>query len=704
MKRTLGILCVLLVPLMFLGNFTTAEAAGPAPIEQTLDGPVQVRLVSEKEAISPGEPFWVALEFNMEEGWHTYWKNPGDAGFAPEIAWQLPSGFEVTELQWPYPERLEEDALVSFGYKETMVLLAKIIAPKKLTDPQHIDIVANVRWVACKDSCMPGKAEHRLTLPVRSEPAPVNPQVKKLFDEARRRVPSSATAIEMAHEGGELILKVGEQELSGDFAEGYFFPEKEGAFDYAALPKLTRSGGHWALSLPFSGKLADAAASLKGVLVFKDHNQKTVALEIGGASPIAKGSHASAQLLIALLCALGGGLILNLMPCVLPVISLKVMSFMNLAGSCRKTLFKHGGAFTLGVLMSFWVLAGLLLVLRASGQSMGWGFQLQEPIFVGALVMILFLLGLSLLGVFELGTSLSKLGAAGHKQKGLTSSFLSGVLATVVATPCTGPLLAPALGFAMALPAAGSIAIFTAMGLGMASPYLLISAFPKLMNKIPKPGPWMVIFKQVMGFFMLATVLWLIWVFQAQMSSPFGLMAMLAALLVLGIGAWVYGKWGTQMVRKSKRYIAYGATAALLLTGFTMGLLPVKADPGAGHSLHAHELEGDWIPFDAAKLAQLQKEGVPVFVDFTAKWCLTCQTNKMATHSAEAKKHFDQKGVVRMVADWTNSDPAITKELAKFNRNSVPLYVIYKGEEEPIILPQLLSTGTVIEHLSQLDK
>ena len=700
MKRTIRVLLLVLVPLLVWGNFTPVTASSPA-IEQVQEEPVNVRLLSENEAVEPGEPFWVAVEFNMEKGWHTYWKNPGEVGFAPEIEWKLPSGFEMGAIQWPYPERLEENALVSFGYKGTMVLLAQVIPPKRLTDPQHIDIVANIRWVACKDSCMPGKVERHLTLPV--GPATPSPAMKKLFDEARSKVPTPSGVVEMAEEGGELVFKMSTAELSGDFSEGYFFPEKGGVVDYGALPKLTRLPEQWSLSLPFEGKLADMASSLKGVLVLKDHNHKTVAVEIGPGAHHASSS-ASAQLLIAILCALGGGLILNLMPCVLPVISLKIISFVNLAGSDRRTLFKHGGAFTMGVLASFWVLAVLLLVLRASGQVMGWGFQLQEPIFVGALVMVLFLLGLSLLGVFEIGTSLSALGGTTHKRKGLTGSFMSGVLATVVATPCTGPLLAPALGFAMTLSIGGALAVFTAMGLGMSSPYLVLSAFPKLMNRLPKPGAWMVIFKQVMGFFMMATVLWLIWVFQAQIASPLGIMALLAALLTLGIGAWIYGKWGTQMVRKTKRYIAYGATAALVAVGFTMGLLPVKADPGVGALVHAQDQEGDWIPFDAKKLAELRAEGIPVFVDFTAKWCLTCQTNKVATHSQEAKKHFDKRGVVRMVADWTNGDREITKELSKFNRNSVPLYVLYKGQnDEPIILPQLLGTGAVIDALNQLD-
>ena len=623
--------------------------------------PIRVEMVSEAETIAAAEPFWVAVKLELEDGWHTYWQNPGEVGMAPQLDWKLPEGFSVSQVKWPTPKHFDHDSMVTYGYDKSVVLLAQMVPPAELA-AEAVDFGVNVNWVACKDSCVPGSASHNLSLPVGSVASLGN---KSFFDRARAALPQEK-AVEAVQEGNELKLDVGKTRRA------YFFPHPDVADSFDVVQKVENG----VLSVVTLGSVN----AVKGVLVVGNQSfEIDTLLSSGGGLGIWMG----------LIFAFLGGLILNLMPCVLPVISLKILSFVNMSGSSRRRLFEHGALFTMGVLVSFWALAGAMLVLRAYSEGIGWGFQLQEPLFVGILAMIMFLLGLSLLGVFEFGTKLTQLG--GKQKAGRFGTFMSGVLATVVATPCTGPLLAPAIGYAVTLPSSLAMLLFTFVGLGMASPYLLIAAFPKLINKLPKPGAWMVTFKQIMGFLMMATVLWLLWVFASQTDSVFGLMRLMLALLVAAVGAWVYGRWGTPVVKKSRRYIAYALTAALLAMG---GIVGLKGIQSADTQMIAQE--GNFMAWDAEKFEELRAEGIPVFVDFTAKWCLMCQANRVPLHSKDVQKAFEEKGVVVMVADWTRRDPSITAELAKFNRNGVPLYVYY-GDEEPVVLPQVLTSGNIID-------
>lgn len=404
---------------------------------------------------------------------------------------------------------------------------------------------------------------------------------------------------------------------------------------------------------------------------------------------------------MALSLALLGGLILNLMPCVLPVISFKILSFVKMAGQSRSLTFKHGMAFSLGVLVSFWILAAFLLVLKAYGHSVGWGFQLQEPLFVALLAAVILVFGLSLFGVFEAGTFVTSLAgkAQGNqiaKEEMLAGSFLSGMLATAVATPCTGPFLGSAVGFATTVSAPAAMLIFTFLGIGMAFPYLLLSAYPNLMRFLPKPGDWMVTFKEIMGFVMVATVLWLVWVFSAQTNS-LSVMLLLAGFFCLTIGCWVYGKWGCPTLSRMKRYFG----VLLALACFAMGgAIIVNASKGQETTYEASH--SDWEAFSPKRLAELRQQGTPVFIDFTAKWCLICQANHMVLSSKSVDAKLKEKGVVKMKADWTKRDAVITKELEKHGRNGVPLYLLYGRTAEPVILPQVLTPDIVMEELNKL--
>lgn len=413
-------------------------------------------------------------------------------------------------------------------------------------------------------------------------------------------------------------------------------------------------------------------------------------------------------ILMILLLAFTGGLILNCMPCVLPIVSLKILSFVKLAGEQRSKTFKHGAAFAAGVMTSFWVLASILLLMQTYGRSLGWGFQLQEPLFVALLAAVLWILSLSLFGVFEAGTSISSLAGEAQSQavlrarSGYLASFLNGTLATAVATPCTGPFLGPVIGFATTATPSQSLLTFSFLGLGMAAPYLLLAAFPNLTSFLPKPGKWMDTFKQLMGFFMVATVLWLAWIFAAE-TSHLGLLLLLVSFFLLALAGWIYGKWGTPVQKPKIRWVGYGAALICGLAAvytLTLAASALEQETTVASAEHVMNADG-WEPFSEERIANLQAQGIPVFVDFTAKWCLICQVNHTVLMSQEVQDRFAASPVVKMQADWTKKDEKITRALQKFGRNAVPLYVLYPGNssETPKILPQILTPQIVIDSL-----
>ncbi len=405
---------------------------------------------------------------------------------------------------------------------------------------------------------------------------------------------------------------------------------------------------------------------------------------------------------IALLSAFLGGIILNLMPCVLPVLSLKILGIVQQSGEDSKKRINHGIAFTLGVVSSFLILAGILLLLRAGGEQLGWGFQLQSPAFIILLTILLFLFGLSMFGVFEIGTSLTAVGQSSSNDTGFVGSFSSGILATVVATPCTAPFMGSALGFALSQPTVLALLIFAMLGLGMALPYLLLTTVPALVKYVPRPGAWMESFKQFMGFLLMATVLWLLWVFSLQVGAE-GLLILLAAFIIVSIGGWIFGRWGNIAKPKPTRVKAMILTALFIIGGVVFAFKFIDTNVTVNQSLEKGNIK--WQKFTPDLLSNSLKEGKPVFIDFTAAWCLSCQVNeKVAFGSEDVQKAFKKLGVVMLKADWTNSDAMITKELAKFGRNSVPLYVLYSGKEneEPQILPEIITPGIVIDALKKI--
>lgn len=706
------VVAIVFLPIFFLFFSQTATLLASPTSEQ----PVQATLLAEEESVKAGRSFWVGVELKMASGWDTYWMNPGDSGFATQINWTLPEGFHAGPLLWPYPQKFTNDSFVAFGYTGTVLLLTEITPPEKLPSDQKFTIQADVNWLACKDACIPGEQRVTVTLPVSDSTPSLNSQSTHLFVQAKESLPhplkSNEGKLTVQELTDKIVLDFIPQPGSlGEIESLLFIPEEGEIVDYSAPQDIQRLNNGVILNVK-KAHPETALSQVKGVLIVSEKGSDIKrAIQVDSpvmtrATSVSEAGALSFSLAVAF--AFLGGLILNVMPCVLPVIALKIFSFVKMAQQKRMLIFKHGIAFSSGVVISFWVLSGILLILRAYGEGIGWGFQLQEPIFVIALTAILFLLGLSLFGVFEVGTSLisvaQKGGVSGEKSP-LGSSFMSGVLATLVATPCTGPLLGPALGFAMTLPPVSALFIFTAMGLGMAFPYLLFSAFPALVRFLPKPGNWMIVFKQLMGFLMMGTVIWLIWVFGAQ-TDNMTTFVLLLSLLFMAIGGWIFGKWGTPMHRKLTRMTAMIGAALIILFGGALSMTAAKNYQNVESSTERVSLvsTSGWEAYSPERVAHLRSQGQAVFVDFTAKWCLICQANKVVLNSVEVQGAFKEKDVVLMVGDWTKKDPQISEELNKLGRSGVPVYALYPADvtKVPHILPQTLTAKTVQEHLAKL--
>ncbi len=729
------LLCLFVASICFFN-----KAAAQQPGDSSSD-PIKIELITEEESVQPGHPFWVALHFTIDKTWHAYWKNPGDAGMPSAIEWKLPKGFTAGPIEWPLPHKFDSNSssTVSFGYEGELWLLTSIVPPASLEQTTPLEIGANVEWLVCSDStCLPGEQSVAIKLPVSTNTPKIRTEHTTSFAAARALLPKKSWKIQAQRKDGLIeVTMQAPAHLNVAYTEAAFFPEDKKSIDYktdAILTARKDRPGTYVIALKEAGETN--SLSLKGIIVLKtgtvsealdidipiDNEEKGLeqSLSIADRHVPTDLSIATYQepaavtyeggFVLALALAFAGGLILNLMPCVLPVISFKVLSFVKLSSEDRRTTLKHGAAFTFGVLLSFWVLAGLLLILQAYGSSVGWGFQLQEPLFVATLAALLLVFGLSLFGVFELGTSMTALAsqANSHQQTGLIASFFSGILATAVATPCTGPFLGTAVGFAVTLSPLPALMIFTFLGLGMASPYLLLAAYPKLLRFMPKPGPWMGAFKEVLGFFMMATVVWLIWVFGAQTNS-LGVSLLLGSFLLFAIGCWVIGKWGVPIYSKTIRGIGYGIAALCFAIGcyvlFNSTASWVLAYDDAGSKISSETTTSVWEPYSAERIAALQKQGIPVFVDFTAKWCLICQANHLVLLSESVAAKFNDLGVVRMKADWTRKDAAITEALRKFGRNGVPLYVLYgtDASKAPEILPQALTPDNVLQHLNKME-
>jgi thiol:disulfide interchange protein DsbD len=686
-------------------------AAWAAPVK---DKHVTAEVMAEVSSIAPGQPFWIALKLIHEEHWHTYWINDGDSGLPTKIRWTLPEGFTAGPIIWPTPQRLPMPPLMSYGFEGTAWLLVEITPPAELATAT-VDLAANVSWLMCKEICLPGKAAFTLTLPVNATPV-IDPGRADDFREARRRLPATETDWSFAAQASDTSVELTLTPPAGAPALSslYVFARDKGIVASAAEQTLVRDGANYRVTLKREVSEDPLPEAFTAVLVgepslARDGTRSGLEISVPfGAAPSASAPTAAVGTTAApsvppslgfiVLSAFLGGMILNLMPCVFPVISLKILGFVNQAGENPRTVWHHGLVFAAGVLVSFWILAGLLIALRATGAGIGWGFQLQSPAALITLSLVFFVLALNLFGVFEFGLSLTSAGGSVTQKQGWSGSFFSGFLATVIATPCTAPFMGVALGYALTQPPLVAFVVFTALALGMSFPYLLLSRYPALLKKLPRPGAWMETMKQIMGFFLLATVIWLFWVLSALVHS-ITLTAVLAAFLLAGLGTWVLGKWDVLSGSTRQRWIARMVGLLFIAAGATTAL-------GSIHRAEtAPETDSAWEAFSPERLAALRAEGKPVFIDFTAKWCLTCQVNKLTVlRTDEVMQSFRDKGVALLYADWTDENEVIAAELARHGRQSVPLYVFYDGTAaDPVILPELLTRKIVADALKSLN-
>ncbi len=672
---------------------------------------VDASLVSEVSGLPVGGEVWVGLRQKIPPGWHTYWRNPGDSGEPTHIEWQLPDGFSAGEIQWPAPHRLPYGPLVNFGYKDEVLLLTRIKAPADLPVGEPVTLRGHARWLVCEEICIPEDQEVALTLVATSDSPGADPAWAELFENTRRALPQPApwpTTVATGSDGLRLSI---DASLPADrVSDVAFFPYEDGWIDNAAEQEA-RIGAE-ALTVDLQPGYRPLEGILEGIIVIEE------ALETGTARQafrvVAEPVLAPAGLagpditvLNAFLFALMGGLILNLMPCVFPVLSMKALALAAKAHGERQHAAIGGAVFTLGVLVSFAAIAGSLIALQAGGTQVGWGFQLQSPVFVTLLAYLLFAVGLSLSGVFAVGSSLMGIGGNLSAVSGHRGAFLTGVLAAIVATPCTAPFMGAAIGFALTQPAAVSMGVFLALSLGMALPYLLLSLFPSLLRFLPRPGAWMERLKQALAFPMYASAIWLVWVL-SQQTGPQGVLVALAGILLIAFAAWLHG--ATREGARGWRVTgAVGASAAVILALVLVRLpapAPSPASPVATASLPSDGLA--YEPYSADRLAQLRRENRAVFVNFTAAWCVTCLVNdRVALATQEVADAFARWDVAYLKGDWTNRDPEITAALREFGRSGVPLYVFYPPADsgrDPIVLPQILTEAAVVSTLDSLNR
>ncbi|WP_293084704.1 protein-disulfide reductase DsbD domain-containing protein [Moorena sp. SIO3H5] len=667
---------------------------------------VEVQLISEVINIQPGTPFWVGLHFNINPGWHTYWRNPGDSGLGATLKWTLPPGFEVGDIVWPYPQRLPLEPLMNFGYEEEVTLLSQITPPANLATPDALQLRVKADWLVCEVNCIPEEGTFNLTLPITSRPPLVNQNWAQVFEQARQTLPKpSPWQVTVTIEPKDLTLQVDAPEMEeAQIQEVTFFPHQDGIISNPApqIAELNQDGITLRLQRGYLRKLDP----ITGVLVIRESldNQSVVqafTIEAAVSNEIGKTAPTPTQprwevLLLALL----GGIILNLMPCVFPVLSLKALNIVQKSQKSPKQVRRHAIAFTAGILVSFTVVASVLLILRSLGQQIGWGFQLQSPVFVTLMAYLMFAVGLSLSGVFIFGASIMGIGQRLTTRSGYIGEFFTGVFATVVATPCTAPFMATALGVALTQSVPIAIAIFEMLGLGLALPYLAISFTPGLQRILPKPGAWMETFQQLLAFPMYAATAWLIWVL-AQQTGTNGLAAALAGLILIAFATWLHQK--TRLLPPLGKHL--GSICALVALGFSLSLAQISTTTPA--PLTYNQNQGiKWQPYTAQRLVKLRQSGNPVFLNFSASWCITCLVNdRVALNQPETIAAFESKKIALLKADWTNRDPAITKALESFGRSGVPLYVLYPGDSEftePIILPQILSPEQVQRAIKKL--
>jgi thiol:disulfide interchange protein DsbD len=707
---------LLALVLFFCLAALAVEARESAPVRSDN---ITARIVTDQATATPGDTVTLAFVQEIREGWHTYWRNPGDSGAPANLAWDLPDGAAISEPFWPAPEAIPYFGLMTYGHHDHFVLLFELSLPDDWPIGTPVPIRLDADWLVCEEICIPEAGSFALDLSTGPAAVPAEPALRGLIETARAELPGPSLWVSRFNtadgtDGDTLRLLTGiETDLEG-LSDVYFFPYGQGLIDQVAEQSWAKGTDGLVLdmALVWPEGLDD---TLEGVLVLTDSLpdgtlQQAFAIEadhdpslavagvIGGDDSSGFGDGSSPGLLQLAFLALVGGVLLNLMPCVFPVLSIKALSLVQHAGSARAVA--HGLSYTAGVLTTFLALAGLLITLQAGGALIGWGFQLQEPLVVAFLAYLMFVIGLWLIGGLMDGLEqrlgwFMGLGQGLGRNDGFWGSFATGVLAVFVASPCTAPFMAGAIGFSLTRDAATALAVFAALGLGLALPYLALSVSPWLQRRLPRPGPWMVRFRQFMAFPMFATAAWLVWVL-AQQAGETALLLVLMGFVAIAFALWVFRFEGR---------LARATGSACLVLALGLGILPSRL-PAAGSDAAATaggyqiSFDGPAEPFSLDRLAALRAEGRPVLVNMTASWCLTCLVNEGNALSGPAfEAALARNDAAYLKGDWTRRDPVITTYLKSFERSGVPLYAVYPATGEPVLLPQLLTEGIVRDAL-----
>ena len=673
-----------------------AIAWHPAHASQVSTEHATVSLLSEQPQASTGQTLWLGLHFELIPHWHVYWRNPGASGSAPVINWTLPAGWEAGDIRWPVPERIRVGPLTNYGYEKRVTFLVPVRVPDGPLSTGPLRIAADARWLVCREECVP--EDGRFTLTLNDPAATPNTETRVLFDTARSQWPEEQGASgSYSLDGESLALAIDLPDLSARSPSDVWFAANAwGPVDPSGVQSWTRNDGQVTLRVPVGDVPPAGDEPLEGLLVVEagggaSVRQQGYMLQLPARPPMVQ-TGGTVGLVTALAFALLGGLILNVMPCVLPVLGIKVLGFVREAQSNRRRLALHGLNYAAGVVVSFALLASVLLTLRAGGASLGWGFQLQSPALVALLAYLMLLVGLNLAGVFSVGGALMGAGQSLTAGSGLANTFATGVLAAVVASPCTAPFMGAALGFAITRPAGEALVVFLALGAGLALPVVLLSLLPAWVRFIPKPGPWMKRFQQLLAFPMFATAAWLVWVL-SQQTDPRAYAAALAGFVLLAMAAWLYGQWQPRGWRLA--LLGAGTAAILALAIGAMSESESPADPG---------IVADKRVWSEEQVRTLTAAGRPVFVNFTAAWCITCKVNEqVALATDDTRRLFRDRSVAYLVADWTRRDPGITRQLERYGRSGVPLYLLFSpAGKQPIVLPQLLTEAIVADAVDQL--
>jgi thiol:disulfide interchange protein DsbD len=681
---------------------TMAGVAAAAPVQT---GHLAAELVAQTQGVAPGQTVWVGVRQTIEKGWHTYWRNPGDAGEPTRLTWTLPPGWRAGDIVWPAPKRLPVGPLMDYGYEGEVLLPVPVTAPASARPGERATITVQAAFLVCAETCVPADATLTLTLPVTAAAPPRDPANGPAIDRALAEVPRRADLQATFQPGpkGIALAVTGTAAKAADKADAYFYPYASTVIAHPQPQAIEHGPEGLTLTLQPGPDFTKGTPpkTLSGVLTLGGQAYEIAAAPgpppagaTGLGAPAAKAAP-QGRLGLAAAAALAflGGMILNLMPCVFPVLAMKAAALAGHSGE-HAAARRQGLVFAAGVVVTFLLLAAGLIALRAAGNAVGWGFQLQSPAVVAGLALLILVVGLNLSGVFEAGLGLQGAGQGLASRSGLTGAFFTGALSVVVAAPCTAPLMGPAVGWALTQPPAAALAVFLALALGFALPFVLVAFAPPLIARLPRPGPWMDTLKKLLAFPMYGAAAWLAWVLTVQAGAD-GLARLLAAAVVLALAAWLVG---AGQRRASGGHSLQAVGAALAALALALALVPPYGVATAAPAAQGAKVEA----YSPARLAELRSAGRPVFVDYTAAWCVSCQVNeRVALSTPKVRDAFRRDGVTYLKADWTRRDPQIAADLARFGRAGVPLYLLYPAAGgPPRVLPSILTEGLVLKALA----